>query len=97
MDYGIQDDDCFDELVQKGLIQDIVNLSAALGAKLEVLPTMNGWRMTVQNNGRTVQLERRSDHLELSLLELERKKQYPCDAENVVGAAIDLMKASARK
>ena len=82
MNYGIQDD-FFDELVQKGLLQDIINLSTTLGATLEVLSTSKGWLLTVRNNGSTVQLERKSDSLVLSLLDQKRSKEYPCDADEL--------------
>ena len=95
--HGIQDDECFDTLVQKGLLQDIINLATALEAKFEVVATPKGWRMTVANKSHTLQLEKTIESLELAVLDLQRTKQYPCDAESTVGAAIDLMKAVAHQ
>lgn len=88
-------DDCFDELVQKGLLQDIINLASAMGDSFEVIPTMHGWRMTVKNASHTIQLERKAECLELAVLDMDRRKEYTTDSEGVVGAAIDLMKATA--
>ena len=96
MPYDIQDE-YFAELIKRGLIQDIANLTTYRSGEMEVRATPEGWHMTVSTAERAVRLERKTSCLELSVKDTIYTREYPCDIEGVVGAAIDLMKIATRK